>query len=542
MRKDIFTTNISTTNTFKVAAYIRVSTQNEMQESSFEQQEQYFIRTISANKNWEFAGIYSDYGISGTSNKNRGGLKRILRHCKEGRINRILCKSVSRFARNTSDLLESVRILKESGTTICFEKENLDTAKFTSEFILTTLAAIAQEESRSISENLNWAVRKRYSMGIAPNKEIYGYRFIEKEELTIVEEEAEIVRLAFKLAYEGKTFRYIARELNRMGIAAPKDKWARLEHIKNQKAEPPNFESPKGFMHTNMNRGWTGARVGYLLQNERYCSDVLLQKKFTEDYLAHHISRNHGERKKYLITNHHPPIISRELFYEVQGILKKNKERYNRDTKIPKYPYSGKLICAHCDRFYISRNRKNYPRWFCPSAALNNGKDICHAKVIYEDQIISVIQNAMIERFSLSQSLNFIKDIKAHLIHTQNSDFVEQDRSFLKYMEQDTSEEVRDTLNYIENYWLEQEEDLEWRMVALKWLDQMEGCTVEEFLEGLESGMIRAFVISILIIDSYTYKIRWFDDSVTAVHMETNIKEWRETRQFRTGKKMYSLP
>ena len=162
--------------TLNAAAYIRVSTDMSDQENSYETQERYFNQRIGSNTDWNAVGVYSDYGISGTSKEKRTGFRRLLRHCKEGKIDRIVCKSISRFAWNTADFMTALDALHDSGVTILFEKENLDTADPTSDFILTTLAAIAQEESRSISGNIRLGQKMRFPKGEVPNKVMYGYR------------------------------------------------------------------------------------------------------------------------------------------------------------------------------------------------------------------------------------------------------------------------------------------------------------------------------------------------------------------------------
>ena len=217
-----------------VAAYIRVSSDSSDQENSYETQDRYFTELLSRNPEWISAGVYSDYGISGTDKQNRTGYKRLLRHCREGKIDRIVCKSISRFARNTSDFMTALNILHDHHVTILFEKEGLDTADPTSDFILTTLAAIAQEESRSISSNIRWGNQKRYPKGQARNYDIYGYRYAEGEDafettedgyeirrVEIVEEEAAIVRRIFREVEDGERYSDIARRLNYEHIPAP---------------------------------------------------------------------------------------------------------------------------------------------------------------------------------------------------------------------------------------------------------------------------------------------------------------------------------
>ena len=215
----------------RVACYIRVSTDDPAQEDSYEAQERYFSRLLYSRPDWDSVGVYSDYGISGTKKENRTGLNRMLRHCEQGRIDRVICKSISRLSRNTADTVAIIRQLKELGITCYFEKESLDTGDMKSEFILTTLAALAQEESRTISENLRWSFDRRAPKGDLPNYECYGYRLSDEIEVTdtgyrrrkveIIPEEAEIVKAIFLHYADGLSMTDIAHVLNHRKVPAP---------------------------------------------------------------------------------------------------------------------------------------------------------------------------------------------------------------------------------------------------------------------------------------------------------------------------------
>ncbi len=189
--------------TLKVAAYIRVSTFKDEQEDSYELQERYFTNLLEANPTWVSVGVYSDYAVTATSTGKRTGFKRLMRHCQEGKIDRIISKSISRFARNTRDFLMAIRILNESGVTIFFEKENIDTAEEKNEFIMTTLGALAQEESRSISENIRWGFQKRFPLGEARNIDIYGYAYADGND-------------AYTVTENGYRFRNLHHKLRRL--------------------------------------------------------------------------------------------------------------------------------------------------------------------------------------------------------------------------------------------------------------------------------------------------------------------------------------
>lgn len=271
----------------RVAAYIRVSSTNPAQEDSYEMQERYFMSLLAGNAGWTSAGIYSDHGISATSREGRTGFNRLLRHCKQGKIDRVICKSISRFARNTQDFLVALRTLKENNVTILFEREAMDTADAYSEFILTTLAAIAQEESRSISANIAWSNQKRFPAGNVCNKDIYGYEF-RKGEYTvnengyryravfIIPEEAEIVRMVFRLfTKEELGFTQIAQKLDAMHIQ-PLNSGCRQR----QKRKPTVL--PAGTLKEEDKRGWTATDVRYMIANVRYCGSVLCQKTYTD--------------------------------------------------------------------------------------------------------------------------------------------------------------------------------------------------------------------------------------------------------------------
>ena len=442
-----------------VAAYIRVSTDSSDQENSYETQERYFHQLIENNPDWNPIGVYSDYGISGTVKDKRVGFKRLLRHCREGKIDRIVCKSISRFSRNTADFMTALNILHDNNVTILFEKENLDTADPTSDFILTTLAAIAQEESRSISRNINLGNKMRYPRGEVKNMVIYGYRYNGKmvttesgyqyRDIEIVEEEAKIVRRIFQEVAEGTAYTDVARGLNYDRIPAPETVAV--------KARKKN--SKKGQLNSNLEEGWTGRIISQMIQRERYTGAVLIQKKYTVDFLNHNIQRNNGELPQYLVKNHHPAIIDEELFETVQEIRRANAAQKEKGVKKGSKPFSGRILCGECGRFFRVRNSKHYPVWFCPTAEIYNGKRICHTERVYEEQIVRAFRKAIIERFRLSaqpihdnvevadimsgrygeqfegftkEADDFVPQMIKRLENIQHTDFMERDRAFYK--------------------------------------------------------------------------------------------------------------
>lgn len=447
----------------KVAAYIRVSTDSSDQENSYETQERHFNQLLAENASWVSAGIYSDYGLSGTSGEKRTGFKRILRHCKEGKIDRIVCKSISRFARNTSDFMDALRTLRDCKVTIRFEREALDTADPTSDFVLTTLGAIAQEESGNISGNIRWGMQKRFPRGDVRNRDLYGYRYNGKtvttdsgyqyRDIEIVEEEAWVVRQIFRAVADGMAFADIARELNRKEIPAPESPYGR----KRKKC------SAKGQLNSGLEEGWTARHVSQMVRRERYAGDVLIQKTYTPDYLSHRVRANKGEVAQYLVKDHHPAIIDRELYEEVQKIVKIHANwRGGRGKNRNMRAFSGRLICAECGRYFNVRNTRSNPIWFCPSTKLNNGKRICHSEKVCEEQVAGMFRRAAAERFHLTaipvrdvgedagimggrsgvmnsserafseEADGFVAQMLARLEDVQRLDHMERDRSLLK--------------------------------------------------------------------------------------------------------------
>lgn len=448
----------------KVAAYIRVSTDSSDQENSYETQSKYFTELLWRNPEWVSAGVYSDYGTTGTDKEKRTGFKRLLRHCSEGKIDRIVCKSVSRFARNTSDFMMALSILHENQVTLFFEKEGLDTAALKSDFILITLAAIAQEESRSISANVRWGIQKRYPKGQARNCAIYGYRFAGGEEameafedgyqihrVEIVEEEAEVVRRIFQSVSEGMAYIEVARMLNREQIKAPN--YGRL----------PRKITGRSTLKEGLETGWTDGMISRMLVLERYCGDVLLQKTYTPDFLTHESRKNNGEVPQYMVLDHHPAIIDRELFDRVQAVRKYNAAKFTNTGKGKRiHAFSGKLVCAECGCNFNVRNANYDPAWFCPSSSLNNGKIICHSKKVYEEQVVRMFRKAIADRFYLltdtvlddvkvadimnghygedemrfcrlhNRADDFLTRMRQRLENIQKMDFMERDRGFLK--------------------------------------------------------------------------------------------------------------
>ncbi len=303
----------------RVAAYCRVSTANVEQLDSLENQTQAFLYKLKAHPSWENAGIYADEGITGTSVKKRARFLEMIEDCKEGKIDFIITKSISRFARNTIDCLKYVRLLKTYGTDVYFEKEGIDTSSSTSEILLTLMASFAQEESRSISENLKWGIRKRFEEGIEMKIPTYGYRHTEDKAYIVVPEEAVIVQEIYTRFVHGEAPMEIMRDMMRRGEKAPaNDKWERQQ-------------------------------IDRIIKNERYTGDCILQKNYIENHLTHKLKKNNGELPKYFIQDAHPAIVDKHLFEQARKIM----EMRNRKFGNPTYPYGDMLRCPHCGKTLI---------------------------------------------------------------------------------------------------------------------------------------------------------------------------------------------
>lgn len=354
--------------TKRVAAYARVSTDNDEQLSSYEAQKDYYTRHIQSNPVWEFVDVYADEGISATSTKKRAGFNRMIADAMNGKIDLIITKSVSRIARNTVDSLTTVRQLKEKGVEVYFEKENIYTLDSKGELLITIMSSIAQEESRSISSNVAWGQRKRFADGKVslPYGQFLGYEKGEDGLPKIVEKEAAVIRLIYKLFLEGKTPSGIAKHLTVNKIPTPGGKEV-----------------------------WQPSTVKSILQNEKYKGDAILQKTFTVDFLTKKKKINEGEIPQYYVENSHPAIITPEVFDLVQQelIRRKSAKGYKTGSSI----FSGKIVCGECGSFFGSKvwhSNSKYKRtiWQCNHKFNNNEK--CKTPHLYEDTVKQLFVSA----------------------------------------------------------------------------------------------------------------------------------------------------
>lgn len=353
------TLKVAERKNLRVAAYCRVSTDHEEQQTSYKTQIEYYTKYIKENPNWKFVKIFADEGLSATSTAKRKEFLEMMEMCKEGKIDLILTKSTSRFARNTLDTLQYVRMLKDIGVAVIFEKEKINTAEINSEMILQLYAMFSQAESESISNNVKDGRRKGYKIGKVPMMygNIFGYRKGEDGKPKIVPEEAEIIVAMFTKFLEGDSLKDIG-------------KWLELQGIKTVKG----------------NSKWSKSVIKSILENEKYKGDVLIQKSFTVDLFSKKSVRNTGELPMYLIKNHHIPIIEPEVFDKVQYELKR---RYNKTIRVnenlatrysSKYALTDIVVCGECGAKYkrvtwTSLGEKRVV-WRCKSR-LAYGKKLC---------------------------------------------------------------------------------------------------------------------------------------------------------------------
>lgn len=313
---------INTKKKRKTAGYARVSTDSEEQATSYEAQMDYYQEYIKSREDWEFVGMYSDEGITATNTKHRDGFNQMVEDALAGKIDLIITKSVSRFARNTVDSLTTVRKLKEHGVEIYFEKENIWTLDAKGELLITIMSSLAQEESRSISENTTWGQRKRFADGRASvaYKNFLGY----DKGFKINEKEAETIKLIFKWFLEGYSAFAIASKLTEKGVSTP--------------------------MHK---KKWHASVVTNILKNEKYKGDALLQKYYTTDFLTKKLKKNEGEIQQYYVEGHHEAIISPAVFELVQAEFLRRNSSSSKHSGVN--IFSSKIKCGDCGSWFGSK-------------------------------------------------------------------------------------------------------------------------------------------------------------------------------------------
>ncbi len=348
----------------RVAAYARVSSEKDAMHLSLSNQVSYYSAFIQKNPEWQYAGVYADDGFTGTK-EDRPEFQRLLAECQAGNIDLIVTKSISRFSRNTLTTLALLRQLKEIGVDVFFEKENIHTMSGDGELMLTILSSYAQEESRSVSENCKWRLRKKMERGeIVGLRTMYGYQ-ISRNEIRIDPEQGNVVRRIFSEYVAGRSSMKIAKALNAEGVAS----------------------------YTGLT--WTDKRVREVLKNEKYAGNALMQKKFVVDHLTKREKINHGELPQYFAEGTHEAIIDQATFDRAQQILAERREQ-NKASKpsTARYPFSGLITCGNCGEKFRRRTCNGKLYWQCETF-LFQGKTFCPAKQIPESTLYQVTATAL---------------------------------------------------------------------------------------------------------------------------------------------------
>lgn len=342
----------------RVAAYARVSSGKDAMLHSMSAQVSYYSRMIQRNPEWSYAGVYADEAFTGTKD-SREGFQHLLSDCRASKIDMVITKSISRFARNTVTLLETVRELKALGVDVYFEEQNIHSISGDGEFMLAILASFAQEESRNVSENCKWRIRKRYEQGENVSwRFMYGYR-IKKGVVTIHPKEAAVVRWVFRSYLDGVGVSAIARKMRELNI------------------------------RSCMGGVWTPCRVLFLLKNEKYAGNSMLQKMYVVDHLRKLKKINRGELPRYFAEGTHPAIVSVEMFNAVQEQIERNRQRNNIACDVPQHStFTSMIVCENCGKKYRRKMKRGEAFWQCDTY-LKLGKKECYAKQIPEEILMA---------------------------------------------------------------------------------------------------------------------------------------------------------
>ena len=384
----------------RVAAYCRVSTELEQQQSSYDIQIEYYTRHIMQNPNWIFAGVFADDGRSATNTFRRDDFNQLMNQCMKGKVDMVITKSISRFARNTVDCISWVRKLREKNVAVYFEKENLNTLDDSTEMILTILSSQAQEESRAISTNVKWGYARKFEKGESTRQRSYGFRKAPTGEMCIVEEEAAVIRNMARWFLGGDSLERIKHRLEDAGIET-----------------------------TTGKKTWSTGTIYNILTNEKIMGDVLLQKTFTADYLTKRRVKNSGQQKQYYVKNHHEAIIPKTVYYKIQeeiarrSSLKKAGTRKGKTAQgvySSKYALTGIMVCNECGAHYRrttwAKNGKKVIVWRCINR-LEHGTKRCHESPTLKEEVIQEAIMGKLHSLSIDQEEeNFLNGVKEDIL------------------------------------------------------------------------------------------------------------------------------
>ena len=402
----------------RVAAYCRVSTDDEEQLTSYEAQQNYYTDKIMTNKEWTMAGIFADEGITGTSARKRPEFLKMVHLCKQKKIDIVLTKSISRFARNTVDCLNYIRALKALGIAVIFEKENINTLETDSEILITMLGAFAQAESESISQNVRWGKRQAMREGKASIqfKKMYAFERGEDGNLQIIPDQAEEVQNMYRQFLAGASLRMIKEDL-----------------------KSRNITNAKG------DTDWTITAIRGILSNEKYCGDVLLQKTYISDCISKKVIKNTGQLPMYLVQNHHEGIVDRKTYDAAQAELARRNAGKSPSKKTAptgltsytsKYALSERLVCGECGTLYRrcvwSKRGKKRIVWRCVSR-LDYGTKYCHSSPTLDEEplqqaILAAINSAMSRKSDLIREIRGAMELELAPIPGENMSLADIER------------------------------------------------------------------------------------------------------------------
>lgn len=374
----------------RVCAYARVSSGKDAMLHSLAAQVDYYSTLIRHTPGWEYAGVYADEAISGTKT-GRPEFERMMEDCRAGKVDMIIVKSISRFARNTLVLLDAVRELKSLNCDVYFEEQGIHTMSSEGELMLTLLASFAQEESRSVSENMKWRIRKRFESGIPWNGTVLGYRLVDGT-FQVVSEEAELVRKIFSLYLEGYSAEKIADKLN-------------AERIR-----------------TRFGNEWYFTSVLHILRNRLYIGELLLQQTYRPDYITKTHRPNNGQLKRFLVTDAHEAIINTETFNAVQEELKHRTENNSKNSSATTHAFSGKIVCGLCGENFRHKRSGGKSKWVCRTYN-TKGKSVCPS-----DNIPDYVLREMADEVGGIDNIHHITAYPHHRVYLHLSNGTTEER------------------------------------------------------------------------------------------------------------------
>lgn len=508
----------------RVAAYCRVSTLQEQQETSYEAQVNYYTEKIENNPSWKLAGIYADDGKSATSTKNRSNFQAMIEDCMAGKIDMVITKSISRFARNTVDSLMNIRKLKEKNIAVFFEKEGINTLEGSGELLVTILSSQAQEESRNISENCHWGIVRKFESGkvIVNHSKFLGYTKNKDGNLVIIPEEADLVRRIFRLFLEGNSSYKIKRILEADGILTVTGKTV-----------------------------WQATVIDKMLSNEKYMGDALMQKTYTVDFLTKKKVINKSIVPQYYIEDNHEAIIPKELYHRVQEEKARRGAIYRPASKkadapsikgkySAKYVLSDIMVCAECGQPYRRQVWSKYgikkAVWRCDNRLKHGSKRCKHSPTLKEDSlheaIMTAINNVVEDQGEFVQAFreNVIRIIGSYSAQAEHTEYDEQiellQQEMMKLIEDSAKAECADDTF-----------DKEYRIIA----DEIKELRKKKAKVLQERHLAESFDQRLQEMSSYTKKINYlkreFDDDLVRRLLQTIrvISESKIEIQFQSG-------